>query len=268
MDDVEREMGLIAELALSARDLHAFELSWLECLRPSIGFEAACTIRTSSAGLTLSAAALGYPESTLRARFSHYMSELSPSEVAGFSAKSPAVDLDVLNRNRREQLAVYRELLRPSGVSSFLTNVWHARGAVFGIHLARCGVATTFREGAAARLSRLLGCVKLGQALLIADERRAGADSEWWLADWGLSPRESEVTQLVARGFSNPEIAQLLRVSPHTIRNQLVSIFRKAGVSSRAELAFAMGSPAGEASERARGQRGVRSPWSGFLAGG
>jgi DNA-binding CsgD family transcriptional regulator len=266
MDSVEREMGLIAELALASRDLRSFELAWLDCLRPRIGFETACTIMTDASGLTLSAAAIGYPEATLGARFSQYMSELSPSEVAGFCAKRPAVDLEVVSSSRRRQLAVYRELLLPARVSSFVTNVWHARGAVFGIHLARCGRATAFRDGAVERLSHLLVCVRLGQALLIADEQRRGGEPDWWPGAWNLSSRESEVARLAARGFSNPEIARLLRVSPHTIRNQLSAVFRKALVSNRAELAFAMASPLDEA-RQGRGGRGRWSPaWSGFLA--
>ncbi|HYQ43436.1 MAG TPA: helix-turn-helix transcriptional regulator, partial [Polyangiaceae bacterium] len=53
-------------------------------------------------------------------------------------------------------------------------------------------------------------------------------------------------------------------ISPHTVRNHLVSVFRKADVSKRSELVFAMvASPERVARERSRRGRGA---WYSFLA--
>ena len=43
---------------------------------------------------------------------------------------------------------------------------------------------------------------------------------------------------LVLRGLTNGEVAGVLGVSPHTVRNTLVEIFKKVDVSRRSELAF------------------------------
>ena len=51
-----------------------------------------------------------------------------------------------------------------------------------------------------------------------------------------LTPREHEVTQLVAEGMKNREIAQILHVGEHTVSNYLYRIFEKLGVSSRVGL--------------------------------
>jgi DNA-binding NarL/FixJ family response regulator len=51
-----------------------------------------------------------------------------------------------------------------------------------------------------------------------------------------LTPRESEVAQLVTEGLSNREIAAKLDLSEHTIKNYLFRIFDKTGVSSRVAL--------------------------------
>jgi DNA-binding CsgD family transcriptional regulator len=51
-----------------------------------------------------------------------------------------------------------------------------------------------------------------------------------------LSEAEQEVALLVYAGASNEEIAQRRQVSSKTIGNQLESIYRKLGVSSRVEL--------------------------------
>ncbi len=56
----------------------------------------------------------------------------------------------------------------------------------------------------------------------------------------GLSPAEQEVLALVLDGHDNASIAAVRRTALRTVANQLASIFRKVGVSSRAELAAAI----------------------------
>lgn len=53
---------------------------------------------------------------------------------------------------------------------------------------------------------------------------------------YALSPREQEITQLIARGAGTAEIAATLFVSPHTVRDYIKTVFEKVGVSSRGEL--------------------------------
>lgn len=52
-----------------------------------------------------------------------------------------------------------------------------------------------------------------------------------------FSFREKQVLQLVARGFTNGEIAQALYLAESTIKSHLSSSFRKLGVGSRKEAA-------------------------------
>lgn len=54
-----------------------------------------------------------------------------------------------------------------------------------------------------------------------------------------FSEREFEVLQLLARGFSNAEIAQQLFLSEGTVRNYTSVIFTKLGVSDRTQAAIA-----------------------------
>jgi DNA-binding NarL/FixJ family response regulator len=62
-----------------------------------------------------------------------------------------------------------------------------------------------------------------------------------WFSLMGVTRQEQRVVLLVERGLTNPEIAELLGVSRHTIRNQVASVFSKLQVSRRAELVYLLG---------------------------
>lgn len=57
----------------------------------------------------------------------------------------------------------------------------------------------------------------------------------------GLTPQERTVAVLAARGMRNKEIAAELVVSPKTVEYHLGNVYRKLGVSNRAQLVAAMG---------------------------
>jgi two-component system response regulator DesR len=50
-----------------------------------------------------------------------------------------------------------------------------------------------------------------------------------------LSDREKEVLDLIAQGATNPEIAQRLFLSPHTVKEHTSALYRKLKVRNRAE---------------------------------
>ncbi len=50
-----------------------------------------------------------------------------------------------------------------------------------------------------------------------------------------LSVREKEILQLIAKGISNSEAAQVLSLSKATIRTHLEHIYRKLDVTNRVE---------------------------------
>lgn len=53
-----------------------------------------------------------------------------------------------------------------------------------------------------------------------------------------LSKRELQVVQALAEGLTNREIGDQLKLSRHTVKNYLLRIFDKVGVSNRMELLF------------------------------
>jgi len=54
----------------------------------------------------------------------------------------------------------------------------------------------------------------------------------------GLSPRERQVLELVAKGLTNKEVATTLQISQFTVRNHLNHITEKLEVSDRTEAIF------------------------------
>lgn len=78
----------------------------------------------------------------------------------------------------------------------------------------------------------------LGRRVDSVHERRRGEEMLFQLRKKGgsgpLTAREIEVLVLVARGFSNAEVARRLVLSPHTVHRHMANILRKLDAKSRA----------------------------------
>ncbi len=113
--------------------------------------------------------------------------------------------------------------------------------AVARIDLARVLAALGRREGATEQAHRAHEALHGMQAQ--REAQRAGAlVSELARvvpreAGTVLTPRELDVLKLVAQGLSNPEIAQHLILSEHTVHRHLANILLKLNLSSRAAAA-------------------------------
>ena len=65
---------------------------------------------------------------------------------------------------------------------------------------------------------------------------RVAQSRERMAAKYGLSPREKEVLDLLARGLTNNEIASELSLSPWTTKDYIKAVYSKTGVHSAKEL--------------------------------
>jgi two-component system response regulator DesR len=91
-----------------------------------------------------------------------------------------------------------------------------------------CG-ATGFvpKDWPAADIARAVRMVGLGMSMFEpAEDAPAGP---------GLSAREREVLELVATGATNREIAALLHLSPHTVKEHTSALYRKLEARNRAD---------------------------------
>ncbi|MFE0177719.1 AAA family ATPase [Streptomyces sp. NPDC059002] len=69
----------------------------------------------------------------------------------------------------------------------------------------------------------------------------------------GLTPREREISALVAEGLTNQAVAERLCLSTRTVESHVARVYRKTGVTSRAALASLVARAAGGRSQSLRG---------------
>jgi DNA-binding NarL/FixJ family response regulator len=101
------------------------------------------------------------------------------------------------------------------------------------------------RDQAFSHLCKCIRCVSQGQVWANSRQQRYILEAlvhgtlpvvTDWKGQLLLSRREQEIVAKVAEGMRNREIAELLRLSEHTVNNHLFRIFERLGISSRAEL--------------------------------
>lgn len=98
-------------------------------------------------------------------------------------------------------------------------------------------------------LGLIFGVVISALVLSRSDQRRKAAEDrlaqvsrafhemmEERFTAWALTPAERDVASFVMKGFSTQEIAGLRKTSEGTVKAQTAAIYRKSGVSGRAQL--------------------------------
>lgn len=108
----------------------------------------------------------------------------------------------------------------------------------------RCGArGVVFRDQAIEVLGKCIHAVNHGQVWANSESMRSLVEALGQMPRFRdsrgierLSKREADVARLVTEGLSNKDISIHLGLSEHTIKNYLIHIFDKLGVSSRVEL--------------------------------
>jgi two-component system response regulator DevR len=86
-------------------------------------------------------------------------------------------------------------------------------------------------------LLRSIRLVASGQTLIDANATQQALDRISQTPGWELTEREREVLTLIARGYTNKQIADTLTVTEKTARNHVSHILEKLGLSRRSEAA-------------------------------
>jgi DNA-binding CsgD family transcriptional regulator len=137
---------------------------------------------------------------------------------------------DFLTRRELHRSQLYNEWFRPYGVEHELelaipSPQWHTRTFIWD---RRGRASTDFTER-----DRLVLDLLKPQLTRLSEQsaarKRAATDGDAVL----LTAREREVLSWVAKGKTNPQIAELLWLSPATVRKHLENVYGKLGVSTR-----------------------------------
>jgi DNA-binding NarL/FixJ family response regulator len=91
------------------------------------------------------------------------------------------------------------------------------------------------KDWPAADIARAVRMVGLGRSMFEPDADEAAAAAVRSDDSPALSPREQEVLELVATGATNREIADMLHLSPHTIKEHTSALYRKLEARNRAD---------------------------------
>jgi DNA-binding CsgD family transcriptional regulator len=227
--------GALAELGCSAASRLAFRREALALLERHVGFEGSLFTSLDPALPMDQEVFAGLDHQVIaRARAdwaSCYAAELAPLFSVAAAAGGIVIDSRVFGPRERSRLRYFNEVIRPTGVRHMMWMDLRRRGRLAGM-LAFTRTGRAFHDRDAGLLRSLRSVLALADGYL--DRPAPSVAGETGIGR--LSPREREILDLVSRGYTNPEIALGLGTSANTVRNQLHALFRKVGVTTRAEL--------------------------------
>lgn len=234
LSEAQELVGSFAEMIVDLDDSSVLWPAMLQRLQQSIAFDAgyiAATWGTAAAGR---GAVAEHDPLFLRKNLDRFLAEFYPHEVALYTDQA-RVHHDVWPQSRQAQLAVFRELLHPTGVKHMIVRVGVRDGNVAGVNLERRD-ATPYTERDLRLVDVVAPLLHIAEVMTLREQ--GDCISAEFTYEYQLTRRESELVALTARGLQNSEIALLMGVSVNTVRNTLARIFEKVGVSKRAELAY------------------------------
>ena len=86
-------------------------------------------------------------------------------------------------------------------------------------------------------ISKSIGAAGVAEAVRLVSQGRSVFPREEMAETERLSRRELDVLEQLVRGCSNPEVAAVLHLSRHTVKQHTCAVYRKLAVRNRAEAA-------------------------------
>jgi DNA-binding CsgD family transcriptional regulator len=235
LTNAQELVGNFAELIIVERDPAVLWPAMLRRVEQAVGFDAGYIAASFGASTEGRGAVLEHDAQFLKLNLGRFLAEISLEEIAQYTERARR-HREVWSEPRQRQLAVFQEVLLPTKMEQMAVRVSVRQNNVAGFNLERRGRCSAFSDAE-------LGLIDaVGPFLHIVELLTAelnDADAAQNLADeYSLSKREAQLVALVTRGLQNAEIAMLMGLSTNTVRNTLVRVFEKVGVSNRAELTY------------------------------
>jgi two-component system response regulator DesR len=86
-------------------------------------------------------------------------------------------------------------------------------------------------------ISKSIGAAAVAESVRLVSQGRSVFPREEIIETQQLSRRELDVLKHLVQGCSNPEVAQVLHLSKHTVKQHTCAVYRKLAVRNRAEAA-------------------------------
>ena len=230
----------------AADDLDAFPLVACEALREVVACESAVynevnPVARRTVAIAVPGDALRPESASVLDRYMHQHPTIRHIRSTGDGSAHKISDF--LSDAEWEKLELYREGFAPLGLRYQMSVAMPAEPPlVVGIALNRSQTDFTEEDRTALNLLRphLAQAYRLSlmrtrrkQMAQVGTVPRAVPD----LTHLGISARESEVLAVAVSGFTNSEVAEVLGLSPATVKKHLENTYRKLGVRGRAEAA-------------------------------
>jgi DNA-binding CsgD family transcriptional regulator/tetratricopeptide (TPR) repeat protein len=229
-------VALFAELGMEAearRELSRLVADGLEPLRDSLWLASLAYLADACAALGDEAlAALVYPELQPLAGANVMIGHL----VSCYGAADRYLGMLAAVLGERELAEEHfqraLELNRRMGATTWLAHTAYEYARLLLSHGQREHERAQAMLGDAAALAE-----RIGMPALLARIRALGSPTPATRLPDGLSPREAQILELVARGLGNRQIGETLVISEHTAANHIRSILRKTRCANRTEAA-------------------------------
>lgn len=103
--------------------------------------------------------------------------------------------------------------------------------------MGRISRTVTRANGGHGFISKSIGAAGVAEAVWQLSQGRNVFPREEAIEAEQLSQRELDVLEHLVQGYSNPEVAQVLHLSRHTVKQHTCAVYRKLAVRNRAEAA-------------------------------
>lgn len=235
--------ALIEELcgiAMAAADLADYRRTVLERLRREIHFDAALFHELSPRVPLSRAAIVGVDEALLRnnsAGWDELAVYLQPLTDLALKQSGAVTDVEAFPPDSRARREWTRRVAKPLGITGLLAGHLVSRGRIVAAVLLMRH-KRSFGRNERQWLGQLLKCLTLGDVYWQTFERHrfAGLLIQPVCRDQRLTPRQRQVVEGVALGRTNRQIAEMLRISPNTVRNTLADVCERLGAGNRADV--------------------------------
>ncbi|OIH99574.1 MULTISPECIES: response regulator transcription factor [unclassified Curtobacterium] len=171
--------------------------------------------------------------------------------LAPFSDRLEIVQLDARERVSVDVgVALYDTFAQPEpddeDVSRLVANPRIRAVAVFTWKMDESLISAATRRGATGYFAKSISGAELADGLLrvaagesvIGSPRRrvpSGPGVDWPGREHGISDRQSEILALITQGKRNAEIAELVHLSPNTVKTHIRTLYSKIGAVNRVD---------------------------------